>query len=176
MSRPSPVPKSSGVYAWYFRTSLPEIPIDACVRSGDLNLLYVGISPYAPPQNGKLPSKQNLFKRIQYHYRGNAAGSTLRLTLGCLLSKQLDIELRRVGSGNRLTFGSGEVRLSEWMRENAYVVWLECAEPWTLEEQLISTLCLPLNLRHNSRSPFYAILSGLRSTARDRARELPVLT
>jgi hypothetical protein len=28
--------------------------------------------------------------------RGNAEGSTLRLTLGCLLSEQLGIELRRV--------------------------------------------------------------------------------
>ena len=49
-------------------------------------------------------------------YRGNAYGSTLRLTLGCLLADQLGIELRRVGSGTRLTFGDGEQALSEWMR------------------------------------------------------------
>ncbi|WP_394816236.1 GIY-YIG nuclease family protein [Streptomyces mooreae] len=42
-------------------------------------------------------STQNLRKRVRYHYRGNAAGSTLRLTLGCLLG----LELRRVGSGKR---------------------------------------------------------------------------
>ncbi|MFF3911407.1 GIY-YIG nuclease family protein [Streptomyces sp. NPDC001848] len=54
-------------------------------------------------------STQNLRKRVRYHYRGNAAGSTLRLTLCCLLG----LELRRVGSGNRLTFGkSGEASLS----------------------------------------------------------------
>jgi len=164
------------VYAWYFRSSLLGIPTDGCVTLGDSALLYVGISPSAPPQNGKLPSKQNLFQRIRYHYRGNAEGSTLRLTLGCLLSTQLDIELRRVGSGNRLTFGVGEQHLSEWMGENAYVVWMECAEPWTLEEQLISTLCLPLNLRHNSRSPYYSTLAELRSEAKARAWGLPVLT
>ena len=39
--------------------------------------------------------------RIRYHFRGNAEGSTLRLTLGCLLIKPLGIELRRVGSGKR---------------------------------------------------------------------------
>jgi len=43
-------------------------------------------------------------ERIPYHYKGNAEGSTLRLTLGCPLSEELDIELRRVGSGKRVTF------------------------------------------------------------------------
>ncbi|MET9440781.1 GIY-YIG nuclease family protein [Streptomyces sp. NPDC006610] len=53
-------------------------------------------------------STQNLRKRVRYHYRGNAAGSTLRLTLGCLLG----LELRRVGSGKRMTFGkAGEAIL-----------------------------------------------------------------
>ncbi|MER6923283.1 GIY-YIG nuclease family protein [Streptomyces spiralis] len=55
-------------------------------------------------------------RRGRYHYRGNAAGSTLRLTLGCLFG----LELRRVGSGTRLTFGRvGEARLSQWMAANA---------------------------------------------------------
>jgi hypothetical protein len=45
---------------------------------------------------------------VRYHYRGNTAGSTLRLTLGCLLG----LELRRVGSGKRMTFGkAGEATL-----------------------------------------------------------------
>jgi hypothetical protein len=46
-------------------------------------------------------SRQNLRKRLRYHYRGNAYGSTLRLTLGALLNEQLIIQLRRVGSGSR---------------------------------------------------------------------------
>ena len=55
-----------------------------------------------------------LSRRIQYHMRGNAEASTLRLTLGCLLAEELDIELRRVGHGKRLTLTrrveSGPVR------------------------------------------------------------------
>jgi hypothetical protein len=43
---------------------------------------------------------------------GNAEGSTLRLSSGCILAEQLGIQLRRVGSGKRLTFGTGEQRLS----------------------------------------------------------------
>ncbi|RNL98558.1 hypothetical protein EFE23_13740 [Micromonospora solifontis] len=87
-------------------------------------LLYVGISPKAPPSNGRPPSRQTIRSRIRYHYRGNAAGSTLRLTLGSLLAKDLGIDLRRVGSGKRLTFGrEGEKQLTEWMAEHAQVTW-----------------------------------------------------
>jgi hypothetical protein len=77
---------------------------------GKASLLYVGISP--PPKNGAKPSKQTMRERIRYHYQGNAEGSTLRLTLGCLLSEELDIELRRVGSGKRMTYAAGEEVLS----------------------------------------------------------------
>jgi hypothetical protein len=47
-------------------------------------------------------SRQSLRTRIRYHFRGNAAGSTLRLSLGCLLG----LALRRVGSGARMTYRS----------------------------------------------------------------------
>ena len=73
-------------------------------------LLYAGISP--KDEN----SKQNLRKRITNHFRGNAEGSTLRLTLGTLLSRESDFPLRRVGSGNRKTFTHlGEQWLDKWM-------------------------------------------------------------
>src|SRR4051812_45024264 len=96
LARPSPVPEAPGVYAWYFREIPRDVPISGCVQSRDYTLLYIGISPSAPPNNGKRPSTQSLVKRIRYHYRGNAEGSTLRLTLGCLLQDKLQIELRRV--------------------------------------------------------------------------------
>jgi hypothetical protein len=114
---------------------------------------------------------QNLRKRVQYHYRGNAEGSTLRFSLGCLLG----LELRRVGSGKRMTFcQGGEANLSQWMAENAQVCWIEHDEPWTMESELISRLDLPLNLDQNSHNPFHSRLKELRSQARQRARELPV--
>ncbi|MFJ6086529.1 GIY-YIG nuclease family protein [Streptomyces sp. NPDC092369] len=116
-------------------------------------------------------STQNLRKRVRYHYRGNAAGSTLRLTLGSLLG----LELRRVGSGKRMTFGkAGEAILSQWMADKARVCWVEQNEPWTLESQLISELDLPLNLDQNSHNAFHSQLKGLRAQARQRARELPI--
>lgn len=95
LERPSPIPAGPGIYAWYFDAPLAGVPVDGTHWTEFGHLLYVGISPSEPPRNGKAPSQQNLRKRIRYHFRGNAAGSTLRLTLGSLLAAELGIELRR---------------------------------------------------------------------------------
>ncbi|WDV54556.1 hypothetical protein PV963_31435 [Streptomyces coeruleorubidus] len=159
--RPSPVPAVAGVYGWHFKQA-PHHDLDA------ERLLYVGI---APRYMANRISTQNLRKRVRYHYRGNAAGSTLRLTLGCLLG----FELRRVGSGKRMTFGeAGEATLSHWMAENARVCWIEQEEPWAMESELISHLDLPLNLDQNHHNAFHGRLKNLRAKARQRARELPI--
>lgn len=151
LAQPSPVPKGPGVYAWYFREIPPVTPVCGCVRHEAHTLLYVGISPSAPPSNGKRPSRQTLWHRIRYHYRGNAEGSTLRLTLGCLLANKLGIELRSVGSGNRMTFGPGEAKLSEWMAENASVVFHVCERPWETEAELIPSVCLRTEITTSTR-------------------------
>ena len=174
LSQPSPAPKKPGVYAWYFRAAPVGVPTSDCHRHDCFTLLYVGIAPKAPPKNGASPSTQRLFHRIRYHYRGNAEGSTLRLTLGCLLADELGIALRRVGSGTRLTFADGEDALSAWMQQNAFVAWIEHPEPWVLEEKLISELSLPLNLDQNRNHAFHGSLSSLRCAAKVAARALPI--
>lgn len=173
--RESPVPRQGGVYAWYFDEAPPNVPLRGCHVSGTAALLYVGISPRAPARNGAPASRQSLRSRIRYHFQGNAAGSTLRLTLGSLLAETLDIELRRVGRGRRLTFSDGEHVLSEWMARHARVCWLPTESPWLLESELIRRLALPLNLDQNQKSAFRATLSQARANQRARARSLPVL-
>ena len=107
--------------------------------------------------------------------RGNSYGSTLRLTLGCLLSDSLGIELRRVGSGTRLTFADDEARLSVWLAAHALVAWVEHSKPWTPEPDLIRSVSLPLNLEHNREHPFHPVLTQIRADAREKARGLPVV-
>jgi hypothetical protein len=124
---------------------------------------------------GKRPSTQSLWHRIRYHYRGNAEGSTLRLTLGCLLAQQLGIQLRRVGSGKRMTFAAGEPVLSEWMAHNAFVTFQECERPWELEAQLVRAVSLPLNLDQNRNHHFHSTLTELRKAAKQLARSMDVL-
>jgi hypothetical protein len=100
--------------------------------------------------------------------RTNAEGSTVRMTLGCLLSDTLGIRLQRLG--NRFTFGAGEAVLSEWIGRNAFVSWTLDPEPWLLEDRLIASLDLPLNLQGNGRHPFYPILKKIRPRAKAAAR------
>jgi hypothetical protein len=163
LARPSPVPPAAGIYGWHFLGPLAaQLDVD--------RLHYVGI---APRHMSNRTSSQNLRTRIRYHLRGNAAGSTLRLTLGCLLG----LELRRVGSGNRLTFGSaGETELNAWLDLNARLCWYTMAEPWTAESAVIAQTDLPLNLDQNRSHPFSDHLRAARAQARTRARGLPVAT
>ncbi|MFJ6673267.1 GIY-YIG nuclease family protein [Actinosynnema sp. NPDC091369] len=175
MSKGSVVPARPGVYAWYFDEVPPGVPTAGC-RVGEFGtLLYVGIAPKAPPGNGARPSRQHLRRRVGYHFGGNAYGSTLRLTLGCHLAEQLGIELRRVGSGTRLTFTkAGEAALSEWMGAHARVAFVLDDEPWKLEHELIKREVLPLNIADNAHSPYYLSLRALRDEHKRRARALPV--
>ena len=176
LGRPGPVPADPGVYAWYFTAVPPGVPVEGCRQLQDSVLLYVGISPKRPPAGAGAPSRQTLRTRLRYHYRGNAYGSTLRLTLGSLLADELGIQLRRVGStGSRLTFSDGEAVLSEWMAEYARVCWVKHKQPWELEAALIERLALPLNLDQNRHGPFHGELTEARRRQRDRAKTLPAL-
>ncbi|RYH13084.1 MAG: hypothetical protein EON57_02620 [Alphaproteobacteria bacterium] len=169
LAKPCLVPASPGVYAWWFRDTL-HVPTQGCVQHDDLTLLYVGISPKAQAPNGRT-SRQSLRTRVRYHYRGNAEGSTLRLTLGCLLG----LPLRRVGSGTRRTFAEREAELSQWMEENAFVSWVGTSEPWLPETEIIATTSLPLNLDQNRSHAFHAELSQLRREAKASAAALPIV-
>jgi hypothetical protein len=177
LARPTPAPAAAGVYAWYFDVAPGPVPFDEAHQWKGQRLLYVGIAPRKPP-SGKPPGNRTLAARLREHFNLNAEGSTLRLTLGCLLG----IELRRIasqkhpGTARRMTFGpEGERQLNAWMATHARVVWHECVEPWALEHQVLKALPLPLNLDANSHSSFHAHLTALRADAKARARLLPPL-
>jgi hypothetical protein len=176
-SRPCPVPASPGVYAFYFNEPPPGIDTSSVHRVGQHALLYVGIAPKPPPMNGAAPSKSHLKQRLRTHYFGNAAGSTLRRTLGCLLSDQLGIKLQRVGSGGRYTFTNpGEQKLDEWMRQHAFVTWVQTSAPWQLEKHLLTSgLRLPLNIDDNPWAEAVVLLRAVRLKARQLADALDIV-
>ncbi len=171
MSKPTPVPAVNGVYFWWFKEIPPGVPAEGCITCDGYTLLYVGISP---DRRGKPNSRSNLRKRIKTHYSGNAAGSTLRRTLGVLLSGISCFPLRRVGSGSRMTFTHpGEQWLNAWMEKNAKVHWIPVEAPWELEDMLIASIPLPLNIQGNAHD-FKITLSGMRSQAAAEARLMEV--
>jgi len=171
MSKPTPVPAVNGVYFWWFKEIPPGVPTEGCITADGFTLLYVGISP---DKRGKPNSRSNLRQRIRTHYSGNAAGSTLRRTLGVLLSGKSSFPLRRVGSGSRMTFTHpGEQWLDAWMEENARVHWIPVETPWEVEDRLIATIPLPLNIQGNGHC-FKIMLSGMRTQAAAEARLMDI--
>jgi hypothetical protein len=162
-------PRRAGIYAWFFKSLPLRVTSEGCSSRDDFHLLYVGISPESPE------SRATLRSRIRYHFRGNAEGSTLRRTLGCLLEPEIGTCLRRVGSGDRMTFADGENQLSSWLADNARVSWVELDEPWLIEPDVIRSLSLPLNIRGNEGHAFYETLRAIRRAARARARQEPIL-
>jgi hypothetical protein len=121
-------------------------------------------------------STRTLRDRLRDHLVGNAEGSTLRLTLGCLLAGQLGIRLRRVGSGNRHTFTNpGEIILDRWLASHAHIAFAAVERPWEVEARLLSMMSLPLNLSGNAAHSFAADLSRMRAIARRDAAALPVV-
>ncbi len=177
-SEPCPVPDEPGAFGWWFRTVPAAIDASGCQRRDGLTLLYVGIAPTPPPANGKRPISQDLRKRIKYHFGGTGAsaeGSTLRKSLGVLLKDELEIELRRIGSGERQTFAGGEPVLTGWMAEHTAVSWVLHPEPWQFEDTLIHSFDLPLNLQGNDHNQFVPELKRLRRQAAINANKQRVL-
>jgi hypothetical protein len=81
-----------------------------------------------------------------------------------------------VGSGRRLTFAAGEAKLSAWMADHAYVIWVETDRPWSAEQRLIASVNLPLNLGQNRHHTFHQQLTQIRADADTTARTLPVVS
>jgi len=177
LKKPSPIPPENGIYAWYFKTT-PNISmfkkyfnieehnkvllLKDSHKFQNYQLLYIGISP----KDNK--SNNNIRNRLRGHMNGNSYSSTLRLSLGCLLADELKITLKKHGSS--LHFGKDEDKLSQWMSENAFVTFQLCNEPWSVEDEAINKLMLPLNLKDNTNSSFKEPLEKLRKHAKSIAR------
>ena len=168
VGRSSAVPPTAGIYGWYF----DELPGELLFREPRgqtaFRLLYVGIAPGGPPRG---PWQQsNLRIRIRTHARGTADASTLRLTLGCLMSAKLNMPLIRTPSG-RWRFDNREEALNRWLEVHARVSFLEMEAPWDVERDVIHSLDLPLNRAHNQAHPFYPLLGAMRSQQKASARQ-----
>jgi hypothetical protein len=154
LASPPQIPASPGVYGWYFN-ELPHPDIDPkqCTRVEGMPLLYVGIAPRSATSHATIRT------RLRQHFAGNVGGSTLRFTLGSLLSDRLQL---RLGAKAR-TYGDGESRLNSWMQAHAFVTFVNVSEPWTIERDTLASLDLPLNLDMNLGHPFHPRLSAARA-------------
>ena len=169
IEKPKLIPDSTGAYAWYFDTTELKLPKQRYQCVDDFKLLYIGIAG----DKKKPDSKATLRDRIRWqHLRGNAYGSSLRLSLGILLQDVLRLELEPQGSKG--FHWSDESALSEWMAENALVTWIVSDTPWEIEENAVSAYgkVLPLNYEHNESDTFAAKLHEKKKKIRRRVRDM----
>lgn len=166
LRQPSLIPARPGIYAWYFEKPPLALALEGAHRSLGHYLLYLGVSPSNESSNGSLR------QRIMGHLTGNAANSTLRLTLGSLLAAELGLQPMLSRSGRKMNFGEGEKRLDAWLKVNAFVTWAERREPWKIEAQLIARLRPPLNITRNVAGPNLAIVKASRDYLRKIAQRV----
>jgi hypothetical protein len=162
----TPVPKASGVYAWWFDTLPALVPIDGAVKIGEFLLRYIGIAPSGPL------SKRTLRDRLRNHSRGPIAVSTLRRGLAVLLQQDLSLHIFKLSNGKLALEQDGEKHLTSWMKDHARVCWAVVPKPWEFEHSLIAAAKPPLNVAGGVH-PFAAELRRLRSSitkARSRRR------
>lgn len=179
LERSSP-PQCPGVYAWYFRKNLlknllPKISsidyteyVKGWVFKKRWKLLYIG-------------KGINLKRRIfDYHFCGDADVSSLRMSLGCLLARELKICLWKRPRPNEgeygYTFGDeGEEKLSKWMAKNAWVAWIESPNHEKLEKDAIIAYSPLLNTEGNPHPlrPLKVLKSSLKACALLRGSKPP---
>jgi hypothetical protein len=105
----------------------------------------------------------SLRNRVLDHLRRGSEASSLRQTVGALLSQDLGLDV--VGGEQRSSFhfGDTEHRLTAWLREHCLVGYLVCDNPFEVERDLIRSIPLPLNISERKRHPFSRYLLSLRA-------------
>lgn len=161
-------PREKGVYAWWFTRGALAVPAREYAMTDGRELLYVGIAPRRPAAAGQ-ESKSRLRARLLTHATKDASRSTLRLTLGSLLSDQLGLEFEM--NAGRASWGPrGESDLTSWIGEHARVSWVVDEEPWLIEDELLAGASLALNV--DGRGDAFAVsLSARRKELRRAVRE-----
>lgn len=160
---PQIVPSEKGLYAWYFDSIPPGIPKNNYMQLNGWLLLYIGIA------GNSSKSKQNLRSRINdKHMNGSVGNSTLRKSLATLLHKNLNLQLRPVGTQEKdfAIDRPSENRLTEWIIQNARVAFIVNKNPWKSEDANLEEYgqYLPLNINNNPNNPFRKQLRLMRKS------------
>lgn len=160
---PGVIPAEPGLYAWWsMPDALPGIT-GPSHPDGVHQLVYVGIARSAPSSRATLRSRV-----VGNHIRGTTGQSTLRRSLASLLYEQEGWRSRF--TDRPLLVADAEGRLNDWMQKHLAVSWAVIAEPWTVEDQVISELTPPLNQSANSAHPLYRHVREARARWRTAAR------
>lgn len=155
------LPNVAGNYVFLLRkgSQLPQVDINPQIPEVTLDgntyqAIYTGIA------------SESLRQRVyRIHFIGNnASRSTLRKSIGSLFGYDL-IPRKEGDSKHKKIKLADEEKLTEWMKNNLLLAFVENADPKLMEDKLIIELNPPLNLEKNHNkvnAEFRALLSKLR--------------
>lgn len=136
------LPNVAGNYVFLLRkgNQLPKVDIEPKIPEVTLDgntyqAIYTGIA-----------SKSLRKRDYRNHFVGNnASRSTLRKSIGSLFG--YDLIPRKEGDSKHKKFKlADEEKLTEWMKNNLLLAFVENADPESMEDKLIAELNPPLNL------------------------------
>jgi hypothetical protein len=148
-------PRTAGLYVWWARRSV-VFGVHG-TRMGEAYVYYVG----------KASSSAGLRGRLATHVKGSARSSTLRLTLAALGAGSGDVA--RSGESRIALSASYEAEVSQWIRENMDVSWVEVSAPGALEREVVAALKPPLNLDLGAAHADHGLVKDARNAMRAQA-------
>ncbi len=155
-------PAVGGFYAWWIikPEALPRVRVTPH-PSEPVGLLYVGIGPTRG-------SSRPLRKRFADHTKRNTGNSTFRLALASFLFES--VGWHPYWSDRPMLPPEENRELSTWQAVNLRVQWVEVAQPWRIEGDVVRLLRPPFNREHNRSHHFYADVGRARDAYRAAAR------
>ena len=137
------VPALPGNYIFVLRKNrkLPNVGIPVTyTKFREYEVIYVGLA------SGSLKDRD-----VKKHFNGNAGGSTLRKSLGCLFGYNLIPRDSNYNSNGKTKFSAtDESKLSGWIKTNLLLFYYPNKDFVNVESRLIQELNPPLNLNKNN--------------------------
>ncbi len=153
-----------GLYAWWVDTTGSQLISSRLGVSIPAGIVYVG-------QAGAAKDRDNhatLGSRIgDNHISGRIRNSTFRLTVAAILLEDLESHI----SGDRNIGPAGESVISDWVSKHMSITVAPLRDPKRIgafEDQVLSELDPPLNLKGMANSPVRETLSQRRSMFRNK--------
>jgi predicted GIY-YIG superfamily endonuclease len=145
-------PKQSGVYYWYITERGAKqmgVDISECLEKDHKYLVYIGLA-------------KNLNERLDWHYNDKHAPSSIKSGFVSTLRQTLSALL----VGEMVT---AKTIVDKFIREEMRVEYELYSNYKEKELQLIKSHNLPLNLKNNTKHPFYKTLKQARKLSKQKS-------
>lgn len=155
---PEALPETGGVYAIFMQRGEGEVNRHLLDQVGAVNMfaawpvLYIGAT------------EDSLRARLKCHYVRDSRASTFRRSVGLLAQAPLGLRVQQL-AGSRAFCFENEQPLSDWLGAETLIAIAACADPFTIEGQLLAAAPGLVNLAGRPDNPVSLRLRERRAAA-----------